>query len=96
MYSEGFAGIPHPCEVNDGRIIDTGMDALTVGIIAIGTPTITLELIVGAGCAENVLTDLMANLLSIDVMAGIDEGTLADETFNAVMTPSEPNLSSLP
>ena len=99
MWRPTFISFSHPGEVTDGLtdvIIDVGVDMLTgLGIIVIVTPTITLEFLVGV----DVLTDLLTNLLSvliIDVVTVIDVDILVDETFNAVMTPSEFTLSSSP
>ena len=61
--------------------------------IAMNTPAITLELMVGVAYAGGVLTNLLLlYVLTIDVVTAIDVDMLADENVNglaAVMTPSE-------
>ena len=103
MWRPIFISFSHPGEVTDGLtdvIIDVGVDMLTdMGIIVMGSPTISLKFLVRVSYALDMLADLLMNLLSmliIDVVTVIDVDMLADETFNPLMTPSEFTLSSSP
>ena len=100
-----FIIFSHPCEVNEvlddvkfGVGVDVDMLS-DIEIVVMATPAITLDLLVGITYAVDVLTDLLTKLLSvliIGVVTVIDVDMLADEIFNAVMTPSEFTLSSSP
>ena len=60
--------------------------------IAMNTPAITLELMVGVAYAVDVLTNLLLYALIIEAVTAVDVDILADENVSdlaAVMTPLE-------